>query len=413
MTTKLDNVNFISYFDQNVFIDEKHSAVTMICVQPRPICGFQRSSNHAQIIVERVHKGKFQRFIIELLGPSSYAERNPALNGCSSSALIYSNGAVIIVNDEKHLNKVNYSHKSKTWRCEAAKVEEMLQVAKNQRDNPLEHPKAFSIFGSKSIFTSTASAYQITDPILKKLFLENKSLFVWLYKVAKNTVQKKGIECFNWTEFIPFNYFFSDECGINVVSEAIIFGKDFEFPTGEIVYLMDSDSGCIDIPIRLNYKNIVGKKTLDHTYYAFAVTKNDVERKKVVERLKETYSDCSETQHFIERVAYKINEILEDYTEVIKNYFENTPIVIDNENISKKMLDECGGDYLVLYRKILKMIAEFTDLKSLIPDSCFTWARDLVNTYVGANIEIKDEDKYWAYTKSYLIPKEIDSHKGT
>jgi hypothetical protein len=70
-------------------------------------------------------------------------------------------------------------------------------------------------------------------------------------------------------------------------------------------------------------------------------------------------------------------------------------------NFSQEMIEESGGDYLVLYRGILKLIAEHANLIPLTPDSCFTWAREKL-TIIDVEIPDVGIEFLISPTKRYL-----------
>lgn len=430
-------VKYSSFFNSEIIITQDYSAVTMICAEPKSKCGgkSQPTSRHAQLIIEKINKnGALHRFIMELEGPSSSRRRNEALNGCTTNAVVYSNGAIIHVHD-KSLNQVRYSHKSETWRQKADVVEKMINQAKNEMDNPLAYPNAFSIFGSKSIFSSQVSTYQTDHPFLKQLLLVNKSLFKFLYKTSKATIEKYGKKMLKNPAFIPYTTFFSGECGVNVVSNAIYLASHSSgaFIGTKTVYSGKGNERTENVYEILS--KTIGEQTVSEIESFLKLAKNNEERKNIIDRIKEKYKKQAEESDFKEMSAWDIlnnkimrlkidslikkqeweikfaektlNSIFEEtneYAEIFKKYFDKTPVIIENKNVSQEMLDSFKGDYIALYRKTLRIVAKHSDLKYLQPHNCFTWAREKLKM-IGVKIKEKKSEKYWANTRDYLTPK--------
>ena len=156
-----------SQFDSSQQINQNNWAVTMVCAQ---------KGNHAMLIIEGVNEiGKTFTKRAHLMGPYTSSEQNKGMvRGFNCYFGFGKIGRVAV--EDKTDKKIYFSVKSETWIRSAEKVNTLLTAAENEEKNQLANPRAFNIFGRKSIFASNVETFQIDDPVLQEVYKSEPDL---------------------------------------------------------------------------------------------------------------------------------------------------------------------------------------------------------------------------------------------
>lgn len=177
---KTNNFNH-SFLNENIEINEKYSAVTIICSLKKKI--------HAELIIEKMYNNKIHIYKLSFNNGSNKYYWN------------------ILIDEFIDTNDIFISRQSETWQVSSDKVETMINLVKNERDNPLGYPNAFCIFGNKSIFSKTMEKIQIKNKKLQKLYTEYPNFYKNLIMIYNKCIAKNNndVNIFYNICFVPDN----------------------------------------------------------------------------------------------------------------------------------------------------------------------------------------------------------------
>jgi len=397
---------FPSYFDPTVTVDRNNWAITMICNSERS--GKQVSSsgsNHAILAIEKVKKnGELYRQLLHLTGPSSTRAPNEVIfQGSYCYVGMLRVGEVKL--SKRHLTEVSYTHKSETWVRSAEKVRIIKKQAKQEKNNPSQYPRAFSIFGNKSFFTKDLETFKITDPLIAAFANCDKKLFLWLYDRAQKCRDgiPPGIERLKDRYFnplcdeYPYCYEGRGDGGYNIARREVWSVWDRGRTTenqGPIDWILGRENFCWRFHIR--------DKRFSEIAELFAKSESPQAREELIQNAPE-----KEKKFFIE-IRDSLEERIKWHKDYVREYFEKAAKKISSQYPQlkervKSLLSDCEKDAFSACNKMLMTIYEHSDLCRLKPDSCFTWAREKL-----ALADIKMEDKsiecFVSPTRMYLEP---------
>jgi len=398
-----------SLLNSNIYIYRDNWAVTMICNSQssnRPATS-SFGDNHAMLAIEGVKKsGEVFRQFVHLMGPLSTQEQRGVFIGSSCVYTLQRIGAVEI---KSNIKSYRYTHKSETWVRPADQVRLMRREAKQERDRPSEFPRAFSIFGNRSIFSTDLKAFKITDPTVTKIASVNKALLKYFYNTAKQCIETYTHTIFDDPYFFAETGLFIKGCGFNIVNKAI------EEMSAEV-------TGNGKTTIEWKYK--LGAKRIKEIRIAFLETKTTKDRENLIIETEKKFDkaqeilgaiDISDKRDkdirfqtlLIQQIDYHTNNC----SKLIKKYFDKVSAELDAET-TKELLESCNGDMLCVYRKVLKLVADHTDLQFLKPDSCFTWAREKLSI-VDVALEDVGIEHIISPTKMYLEAVNKDKRRAS
>ena len=393
-----NKISYPGYFNNKkpyapkIEFNEDKWAVTMICNSNSSSISF---SNHAQLVIEGVKdEGKPFKKIIHLTGLTSKQEGvDVAFAGSRHCGGMKRIGKVKThdVTDKE----IDYTHKSKTWVRSSEKVAEMLSEVEKEEVTPEENPRPFYILGRQSKFAGKVDTFTITDPLTKLLSTNDDRLFKKIYERAQKCRDGTfpGIDRLDDPYFYPLQDDNRNDGGFDISKKTVSKVRDWWI-----------------------YKNQISNERSLEVINLFAETSTPEEREQLVINAVRT------EKNFFNDVKNEIEKTLEKYNNYILYYFNKSlqKIVENNQKMEKELLEKINElklnfekNALQECRRLIKHIYEYTDLKSLSPDNCFTWSCEKLSK-IGVKIPTNGLEKIVSATKLYLDPvKQPKNSKAT
>jgi hypothetical protein len=370
----------VSFFDKNVHITKDQSATTLCCAIGRG----SRNSSHAQIWIEQINENdELKRYFMHLRGPKfTEHTRDENFNGYSCKLGMSTQG-VVEVRDDRHFENVKFSGKSETWLREANKVEQMVELARREQNDPHSIPKAFSIFGSKSVFSTKVGAYKTDDESVKFLINAHKSLFKTLFRAAHETANKLGAKALSDFNVVPVGGLLWGANSYNIVDRAIKIAQI------ETEYFWE---GSYDGEVTTNYlswESLLGKGSISSLASSLKMCKSIEEAQQCVKRIDLQGFERIVLSRLLEQVEKVEKKVEKIYAKISKHLDFPKDLVKGNET------------FFSYYKKLVRRLYKNCEKTSLIPDNCFTWARDKLEL-IDVELGSKPSDKWCANTRKYL-----------